>query len=335
MDIKKLEAWYLNHHRKLPFRESRDPYQIWISEVMLQQTQMETVLPYFQTFLKTFPTIKDLAEASEDELHKAVEGLGYYRRFRLMQKAAKMIVEDYQGVFPQDYQSVRSLPGVGNYTAGAIMSIAFNQPYSATDGNVIRVLSRYLADDHDMHLEKNKKVIDLYHQSMIEKATPWIYTQAIMELGALVCRPKAPKCESCPLLEHCQAYQQGREHSLPIISKLANVKTYHYITLIIEDANAYYLRKRDEELLKGMYEYPQYEGESIVHVIQELEAKHVRLDIDEELKTYKHMFSHQHWIMHVYRARLIEGVDPSWISIPKNELMNYPMATAHRKIKRY
>lgn len=334
MDIQKLEAWYLDHHRKLPFRESKNPYHIWISEVMLQQTQMETVIPYFLKFIEKYPTIHDLANANEEELHKTVEGLGYYRRFRMMHQAAKSIVLQFQGHFPSAYDQVIALPGVGAYTAGAIMSIAYNQPYSATDGNVIRVLSRYLGDKEDMRLEKNKKRMDIYQQKMIEKATPWIYTQAIMELGALICRPRQPKCDLCPIQEYCQAYQEGTQDTLPFITRQTKVKNLHYITLIIEDKSAYYLRKRDEELLKGMYEYPQFDNESIYSVLNELEHMGIFLDIKDEKQTYQHVFSHQKWWMDVYHATLIQGIHPDWIRIDKHDIMSYPMATAHRKIKR-
>ncbi len=334
MDIKKLETWYLHNHRKLVFRESKNPYHIWVSEVMLQQTQVDTVLPYFSKFIEKYPTVSDLAIASEEDLHKTVEGLGYYRRFRLMQQAAQKIIREHQGIFPKIYDDIRSLPGVGAYTAGAIMSIAYNQPYSATDGNVIRVISRYLGDDQDMRLDKNKKKIDAYQQSMIEKATPWIYTQAIMELGALICRPRQPKCELCPLKEHCLAYTQGTQDQLPIITKQTKTKTHQYITLIIEDHDAYYLRKRHEELLKGMYEYPQFEGESVYTVLSELESQGIFLDLNEEKSTYKHVFSHQTWLMDVYHAHLIKGSHPDWIRIDKHDFMTYPMAIAHRKIKR-
>ncbi len=333
MDIKKLETWYLQHHRKLIFRETRNPYHIWVSEVMLQQTQVDTVLPYFAKFIHQYPTISDLAKASEEQLHKTVEGLGYYRRFRLMQKAAHIITNDYQGIFPKEYDILRSLPGVGAYTAGAIMSIAYNEPYSATDGNVIRVISRYLGDDQDMRLLKNKKRMDIYQQHMIEKATPWIYTQAIMELGALICRPRQPKCEMCPLQEHCQAYQKGIQDKLPVITRQIKTKTYHYITLIIEDQHAYYLRKRTEELLKGMYEYPQYESESLYSILRELEQQGIVIDVNEDKEQYKHIFSHQTWLMDVYHARLIQGIHPDWMKIDKDKFTNYPMAIAHRKIQ--
>lgn len=332
MDVKKLETWYLNHHRQLSFRETKNPYHIWVSEIMLQQTQVDTVIPYFNRFIKTYPTITDLALSSEEKLIKEVEGLGYYRRFRNMHKAALIIVEKYQGEFPRTYEKIIDLPGVGAYTAGAILSIAYHVPRSAVDGNVIRVLSRYLGNDQDMRLMKNRKELDRINQMYIEKANPEYYTQALMELGATVCKPKNPKCSMCPLVEHCIAYTENRQDELPILSKLKSPKMIEYITLIIQDDDFFYLRKRDEELLKGMYEYLQFESESINHVVSMLSEANIEIEIDLEFEHYKHTFSHQVWHMHVYSARLLKGSNPTWVKIAKKELEKIPMAIAHRKI---
>lgn len=332
MDIKNLERWYQENHRKLSFRETKNPYFIWISEIMLQQTQVDTVLPYFERFIIQFPTIKDLAEVEEEVLMKHVEGLGYYRRFRNMQKAAQEIVSKHEGVFPVTYDDVLALPGIGKYTAGAIMSIAYNKPYSALDGNVIRVLSRYLGDNRDMRIEKHKKDLDQINQSYIEKAHPEVYTQAMMELGATLCKPKNPLCESCPLVDHCFAYAENRQNEFPFLTKQKEPKEYYYVTLIIEDKDSVYLRKRDEELLKGMYEYPQFINESLSSIEDDLMDKQIIVKISDESSTYKHVFSHQIWNMEVHKATLISGIDPSWIKINKKEIHNIPMAVAHRKI---
>ena len=333
MDIKRLEDWYQASHRKLLFRETKNPYHIWVSEVMLQQTQVDTVLPYFERFIRVFPTPKDLANADEEVLMKHVEGLGYYRRFRNMKKAAIYIVEHFNGEFPKTYEEVMSLPGVGLYTAGAIMSIAYNKPYSALDGNVIRVLSRYMSDDRNMRIEKHKKNLDKLNQSIIEKATPEIYTQAMMELGAIICKPKNPKCESCPLQEHCLAYLNNRQTELPVLSKLKEPIHKNWITLVIKDEKYIYLRKRDEELLKGMYEYPQFDAESIQSVIDSLEEEGISLEPTSLSKTYKHVFSHQVWHMDVYHVRLLSLPHKDWIKIDMNDIHQIPMAIAHRKIK--
>lgn len=334
MNIKRLEAWYDENHRKLLFRETKDPYKIWVSEIMLQQTQVETVLPFFERFIKKYPDISTLSKTDEETLKKDVEGLGYYRRFKYMLKAAKMIVASFNSVFPNAYKDVLSLPGVGHYTAGAIMSIAYNKPYSALDGNVIRVLSRYLNIADDFRVEKNRKTLDQINQSYIEKATPYKYTQAMMELGAKVCRPKNPKCEICPLNEHCQAYELGIQEQRPVLSKLNDKKEFHYITLKVYDQNGYiYLRKRTESLLEGMYEYPQFESESIYDVLNQLEQDDIFLDVMHEEKMVKHIFTHQIWMMHVYEVKLLTKPKAEWIKLDTKELHQIPMAIAHRKIK--
>lgn len=333
MDIKKLEAWYELNHRKLFFRETTDPYNIWISEIMLQQTQVETVLPFFKSFIKKYPSVEHLAKTDQETLKKDVEGLGYYRRFKYMLLAAKQIVDNHK-TFPNTYKEVLSLPGVGKYTAGAIMSIAYNQPYSALDGNVIRVLARYLNIDDDFRVESNRKKLDQINQDFIKLARPRIYTQALMELGALICRPKNPKCEICPINKHCLAYALNIQETLPVMSKLKDKKEFNYITLILYDnENHIMLKKRTETLLEGMYEYPQFESESIAEVISNLEEKNIYIDIIKEKKTYKHIFTHLVWYMKVYEAKLIKHKDPSWIRVNKEMFEQLPMAVAHSKIK--
>jgi A/G-specific adenine glycosylase len=323
MNIQKLEQWYLNHHRKLPFRESRDPYQIWVSEIMLQQTQMDTVIPYFKRFMQTYPTIESLAKTDQESLYKQIQGMGYYRRFNNMLKAAKVIVSDHQGIFPSNHKQLLKLPGIGEYTAGAIMSIAYNQPYHATDGNVIRVLSRVYLINDDMRIEKHKKQIKLLNQALVEKSSPYIYTQAIMELGALICKPSQPLCEKCPISSDCLAYQNKVTDNYPFISKAKKKKTVQYQVFVFEDRDMVYIRKRDQALLGGMYEFPQYE-------------KDTKLPFDykkiETLKPVKHVFTHLIWQMDVYRVELLSPKQKDWLKIKKADLKDYPMANAHKKI---
>ena len=334
MNIKKLEAWYQDNHRKLPFRDQDDPYKTWVSEIMLQQTQVETVLPFFNSFIQKYPSVFELAKTDLETLKKDVEGLGYYRRFKLMHETAKIIVDQYQGKFPKTYKEIINLPGIGTYTAGAILSIAYNLPISAVDGNVIRVLARYYGLFDDFRLDKNKKKLDQINQTLIEKATPNIYTQALMELGALICRPKSPACVSCPLNDHCVAYHDDITHELPVLSKLKKQKEFHYMTLIIEDDEHIYLRKRTESLLEGMYEYPQFEAESINYVLNELSDQNIELKNIKFIDHYTHVFSHQIWKMEVYQAKLVDHYKEDWIPIKKEKMSNLPMAIAHKKIKR-
>ncbi|MCX5775935.1 MAG: A/G-specific adenine glycosylase, partial [Firmicutes bacterium] len=330
MDIKKLESWYLVNQRILPFRATKNPYRIWVSEIMLQQTQVDTALPFYKRFLEKYPTIKALAKASDDELHKMVEGIGYYRRFANMLLAARQIVELYDGVFPNTYEEVLKLPGIGKYTAGAIMSIAFNQSYSALDGNVIRVLSRYLGVHGDMKEDKNRKKLDAINQSYLEKATPEVYTQAMMELGAMVCKVQNPLCESCPLHATCFAYKNHQIENFPEMSKSKAKKEIHFITLILKNDDRYYVRKKEENLLKGMYLYPQFELEDIEHVIEYFKSLGVHIKVDGKPKDYKHVFTHLTWHMSVYHAHVISGELKDYQLVDAEELQKIPMAIAHR-----
>ena len=334
IDIRALEGWYHKHHRDLPFRQTNDPYHIWVSEIMLQQTQVETVLPFFERFIKTYPDIKTLAEADEESLQRHVEGLGYYRRFRHMHQAAKIIMAGHDGVFPDQYEHVRKLPGIGRYTAGAIMSIAFGKPYSAVDGNVIRVLSRVLLDEADMRKPAHVKRLDATNQACIEKADPAIYTQALMELGALICRPRQPRCDICPLQQHCLARQAGQQETLPYLSKKEPQTVHAYITLVLVHPEGYIMRKRSEELLRGMYEWPQYEAESIQSVRDHLSELDIHIDIISKPSPYRHVFTHRIWEMTVYQARWLSGMHPEWQIIPAKRLHDVPMAVAHRKINK-
>ena len=327
-----LEKWYQANHRALPFRESQNPYFIWVIEIMAQQTQMETVVPYFERFIRRYPTVQDLANTDSDTLHKMVEGIGYYRRFQHMHEAAKIIVSTYNGIFPTTHETVLSLPGVGEYTAGAIMSIAYNKPYAATDGNVIRVLSRFFRIFDDMRTPKARRIIAELNQKLIIEATPHIYTQAIMELGALVCRPQNPLCESCPLRSSCAAYKDQLTAVLPVISPHKKPKIIHYTTLIIEHQNKIALLKKEEGLLKGMYLFPQFEDRSIEAISKILEASGFQINEITKLKNYRHVFTHTIWSMSVYKIGINEIPDGSPYTF-FDEITSLPMAIAHRKIK--
>ena len=333
MTIEKLENWYLENQRKFNFRGTTNPYYIWISEIMLQQTQAETVEPYYAKFIQRFPTIESLANANEEDIKRLVEGIGYYRRFSNLKKAAIEIMTLHNETFPTTYDALLSLSGIGKYTAGAILSIAYNQPYSALDGNVIRVLSRYLGDRGDMRKEKEKKRLDAYNQSMIEKANPRIYTQAMIELGALVCRPKNPKCSICPLNEQCFAFHNNLVTELPYLAKMKKQKVIHYIVCILEDEEHYFLRKRTENLLEGMYEWPQFERESVFSALNDLSGSGIDAELLEDMGTYQHVFSHQIWEMDVFQFRVIKNESTAYHKILKKDILKYPMAIAHRKIK--
>lgn len=331
-DTVALENWYIENHRKLPFRETRNPYHIWVSEIMAQQTQMDKVVAYFDRFIKKYPTVFDLAASDSDSLHKMVEGIGYYRRFQHMHEAARLIVDTYNGEFPKTIEDVRNLPGVGDYTLGAIMSIAYNQPIPATDGNVIRVLSRFFGIDKDMRLPKSRKHIDDINRDLIKNANPYIYTQALMELGALVCHKQKPTCEVCPLKETCKAYNENLTAKLPVISSLKKAKTMHFTTIILKYKNQVALVKKKDGLLKGMYLYPQFENNAIADVVKLLNDSNHLVKEAKELKKYKHVFTHAVWMMDVYEIIIDSIPDNSPYGFFEDVSM-LPMATAHKKIK--
>lgn len=299
---------------------------------MLQQTQVDTVLPFFERFITRYPDIETLARSPLEDVLKTVEGIGYYRRFRLLHQASEIILEKYDGMFPKTYHEIRELPGIGAYTAGAILSIAYNEPYSAVDGNVIRVFARYFGIDSDMRSAKNRSIIERKNQEIIEKTVPRDYTQALMDLGATVCKPKRPLCVSCPLSPHCHAYQNDATHRYPFLSALKKKREISYVTLVLKKGDAYCLRKRTEKLLSNMYEWPQFESESVRSVISDLEEKGIEVEIEGKLGNYRHIFSHQIWHMETYLGSIRRGFDLNWVVVTPDELKEKPMAVAHRKI---
>jgi len=333
MQTKQLETWFLRHQRNLPFRKNPTPYGIWVSEVMLQQTQMETVLRYYASFIKKFPSIQSLAKATLEQVLTEVQGLGYYRRFRLLHQGAQYILDKHGGEFPNQYEDVINIPGVGAYTAGAIMAIAFNQPYPATDGNVIRVLSRLYGKKEDMRLPSARKIIDQLHGDMVQQANPKIYIQAVMELGALVCRPVQPKCEICPLQSSCVAYKTNQTTTIPFLSKMKTNKHREWQTLMIMKDNHLLMIKNQAELLKDLYLLPQWE-ESIEFVENLLNTNNFKPISLLNIKTYKHVFTHQTWLMDVYQLKVKQGKLDQGVWVHQDELNQIPIPEAHQKIIR-
>ena len=277
--IEPLLKWFARHARVLPWREEPTPYRVWVSEIMLQQTRVEAVKPYFERFTKRLPDVKALAECPEDELLKLWEGLGYYNRVRNMQKAAIQVMEAYGGKLPADYEELLKLKGIGSYTAGAIASIAYQIPVPAVDGNVFRVLTRVAADDTD-----------------------------IMKLGATVCVPNgAPLCEQCPWNSLCLARKEGRIAELPVRTKAKARRIEKRTVLVIRDNDKVAIRKRPEKgLLAGLYELPNVEGrysqDEIVHLVKDMHLSPIRV---QKLENAKHIFSHIEWQMEGY-AVLVE-----------------------------
>jgi A/G-specific adenine glycosylase len=326
--IQNLQTWYQLHHRKLPFRQEITPYKVWISEVMLQQTQVETMIPYYHKFLDKFPDVFALAHSNLDEILTVVQGIGYYRRFKLMYQAAQYIVHHYSGKFPSNYKDIRAIPGVGDYTAGAIMSIVYNAPYAATDGNVIRVLSRIFGFYEDMSVTKHRKKVMQTNQDLMSDSEPRIFTQALMELGAVICRPKQPKCTDCPVRDMCFSYQNDKVDEIPLIGAKAPIKYKEFYTLIVTNGTGILFEKNQESLLNSMMMLPQTDKFDDQRLIDTMDLDIVDMNFFGD---YKHRFTHQEWLMHVSIVKVTHK--PSrHLFLKFNELENIPIPEAHKKI---
>lgn len=336
---KPLLTWYDDCRRILPWREDPTPYHVWVSEIMLQQTRVEAVKPYYKRFLENLPDIKSLAEAPEELLLKLWEGLGYYNRVRNLQKAAIQIMEEYQGEMPGEYSKLLDLKGIGSYTAGAIASIAFGQAVPAVDGNVLRVIARYRMDDALISDAKVKQRVEQELAETMSKERPGDFNQAMMELGAMVCAPNgAPHCEECPLKEGCMAYDNNCALDYPKKASKKERIIEKKTVLIIQDADRAAFHKRDKKgLLAGMYEFPNLEGhlteKQVLRFLAKngLQALHIK-----QLQDSKHIFSHKEWHMIGYAVRVDELAPKTvteetqdWIFVePARTEKEYPIPSA-------
>lgn len=307
--VEPLLGWYDAHARVLPWREEPTAYRVWVSEIMLQQTRVEAVKPYYERFLNALPDVEALADAEEEVLLKLWEGLGYYNRVRNLNKAARQIMEQYGGQIPDTYEELCKLAGIGSYTAGAIASIAFNRPVPAVDGNVLRVLSRVRMDGRDIMQQRVKTAVEQELLEIMPEGRAGAFNQALMELGAMVCIPNGePKCGECPWHDFCKARLAGCMTEYPKKSK-KKPRTIEYKTiLVLQDANRTALQKRPSKgLLAGMYEFPWMEGnrseEEVLAYIKELGLKAIRI---RRLEDSKHIFTHKEWHMTGYAIRVDE-----------------------------
>ncbi|EGP5067252.1 A/G-specific adenine glycosylase [Enterococcus faecium] len=278
--------WYEQEKRNLPWRYNRDPYRIWISEIMLQQTRVDTVIDYFYRFMEWFPTIEELATAPEEKLLKAWEGLGYYSRARNIQAAAKQIMSEFDGKMPQTPEEISSLKGIGPYTTGAIASIAFGLPEPAVDGNVMRVVSRLFCIEADIAKASSRKIFDEAMRKIIDETYPGEFNQAMMDLGSAICTPTSPKCEACPIQAFCLANKRGVQTSFPVKTKKAKPKNVYYISAALQNhSGAYYFEERDsQKLLANMWTFPMVEvtQEEYERLKKEWEAKQ-EVDLFDDL----------------------------------------------------
>jgi A/G-specific adenine glycosylase len=304
-----LLSWYEKNARVLPWRKDPTPYHVWVSEIMLQQTRVEAGRGYYIRFVETLKDVESLANVTEEQLMKLWEGLGYYSRARNLKKAAGIVMEQYGGVIPGDFEGLISLPGIGPYTAGAIGSIAFGLPLPAVDGNVLRVIARVLASQDNIGDQKTKGWMEKELATVIPENRPGDFNQALMELGATICLPNgAPKCESCPIIDFCRANAEGLERELPVKAPKKARRIEERTILILWMSDKILLKKRGATgLLSGMWELPSLDGcRTSEEVRRQLEEMGFRCEDIEPLPAAKHIFSHVEWHMTAYRVNLHE-----------------------------
>ena len=294
-----LLAWYDQHARTLPWRGIHDPYRTWVSETMLQQTRVETVLGYYDRFLQRFPTIAELAVAPEDDVLKLWEGLGYYSRARNLHKGAKQVMAEYGGVIPSAVDELRKISGIGPYTAGAIASIAFDRPVPAVDGNVIRVVSRLRGIRENVGVPSVRRLLEGEAASLVPATRPGDFNQAVMDLGATICTPGTPSCEKCSLQAECDAYAAGDAEDLPVLPRKNPPKLLDYTVCLICSGNRVLMRQRTETMLHGLWVFPMAEGKLTLRQVPAAVKKLTRLAVTEVQSAgeAKHVFTHQIWQM--------------------------------------
>lgn len=344
---KALLDWYDANKRDLPWRRTRDPYAIWVSEIMLQQTRVDTVIPYYQRFLFHLPTIRDLAEASEDVLLKLWEGLGYYSRVRNMQTAAQQMVSEYGGRFPRSYKEIRSLKGIGPYTAGAISSIAFQLPEPAVDGNIMRVLSRLFEVDYDIGLAANRKIFQRMMEMLIDPDRPGDFNQALMDLGSDIESPVNPRPEESPVKEFSAAYLNGTMDRYPIKAPKKKPLLMSYMGLIIRNQENQFLLEKNTQagLLSGFWSFPLLEKSLLsladdekVAVMEYIKTAY-GLEVQWENHTFpsvQHIFSHRKWTIELQEGLVSSKHLPKaqrvvkWVSV--DDFPQYPFAKPQQKM---
>lgn len=340
-----LLSWYDEHRRDLPWRRERDPYRIWVSEVMLQQTRVETVIPYYERFIARFPDAEALAAASEEDVLSHWAGLGYYRRARYLHAGVREVVSRYGGTVPSDLAEVASLPGVGPYTAGAIVSIAYDEPVPAVDGNVMRVLSRLHQLRDDVRQPASRRRFEAVAAELVPQQRAGDFNQALMELGALVCVPGRPRCGQCPVVQFCAAHAAGEQNELPIRSRSPRPQEQELACAIVEQAGRVLVERRPSEgLLAAMWQFPTVElgpGEqAAAAVVAHVEAVYGwPVVAGPEAVRHTHVFTHRRWLLEGIGCRLQPGTESELASdggearwVTPAELEQLPVAGPHRRI---
>ncbi len=332
-----LLEWYDHNRRDLPWRGEGSPYRIWLSEVMLQQTQVSTVIPFYHRFLARFPVLADLANASLEEVLKAWEGLGYYARARNLHKAAIEIVEKHGGRFPESYAELRRLPGFGDYTAGAVAAIAFGQPVPAVDGNTKRVLARLFAIEDDLRRGPAARQLKEIAATLVDPDRPGDWTQALIELGATVCLPQTPKCLRCPVKALCQGRKLGLERNLPFKPAKKTLPHYDVTAAVIGQAGKVLIAQRPlEGMLGGLWEFPggkQKPGETLARCLRREIQEELGLEIEvgPPIISVRHSYTHFKITLHAFHCRLVKGqpqvldvADWRWVTLEEIDAFPFP-----------
>ncbi|WP_022825442.1 A/G-specific adenine glycosylase [Hymenobacter norwichensis] len=337
--------WYPRHRRDLPWRHTRDPYAIWLSEVILQQTRVKQGLPYYLTYISTYPTVQDLAAAPEDEVLRHWQGLGYYSRARNMHHTAQQVVSEYDGRFPETYAELLKLRGVGQYTAAAIASFAFDEKVAVLDGNVFRVLARVFGLAQDIAAPASRRVFQVLADQLIPAEAPAEFNQAIMEFGAIQCTPVNPDCLFCPLQTQCYAFQHGMVNELPVKSKAKAARTRHFHYLVLRHADTVYMRKRGpKDIWEGLYDFALTEKDvadlSAVELLQAVEALGGQLSTsraEEPVQAMRHILSHQKveakfhpvWLHEPLSAAALKTSGLAAFTLPETNALPKPILIAN------
>ena len=338
-----LLKWFEKHQREMPWRGIDDPYKIWVSEVMLQQTQVKKVVDYYERFIVQFPDVTQLAAASLQDVLKAWEGMGYYARARNLHKAAKIIVNEYDGEVPTEYPTFRKLPGVGDYSAAAVLSIAYNAPYAAVDGNIKRVLARLFLMKSPINGTSVAGQFQQKANELLDEEEPGLFNQAMMELGATVCRPQSPTCLVCPVNLFCGVYQTARQDEFPIRHKREKIPEHHIATGVIYKGDEVLIVQRPlDGLLGGLWEFPNGQVEKSENTEQACirhisEVANLSVSDIKSLTRVRHAFTHFKIVVDVFECNYVSGevvlngpIDAKWVKL--SELKDYPLPRATHKI---
>ncbi|RYL88910.1 A/G-specific adenine glycosylase [Sporolactobacillus sp. THM19-2] len=333
-----LLSWFHQNSRDLPWRRTKNPYYIWISEIMLQQTQVDTVIPYYQKFIERFPTIEALAHAPEEDVLKRWEGLGYYSRARNLQAGVREVAEKYGAQVPDEKKELLSIRGIGPYTAGALLSMAFGEPEPAIDGNVMRVMSRIFLIDADIARARTRKLFEQRVAAFIAETDPSAFNQSLMDLGAMICRPKNPNCGACPVRKYCKAYEEGVQQDYPVKSRAKKPRLADYAVLLISDSRGRLMieRRPSTGLLAGLWQFPMISmtGHGKGHVRRSAEKTFgTRCDLHKTSFTCTHRFSHLIWNLSLYTGKLDEADkmgNRHWVT--PEQLERYPFPVPHQKV---